>query len=403
MSIRIIAWKEIIDLIRDRRTLAATVLLPLFGMPALALVAGALASVQLVHVYVAYSEVQSKSIAEKIASQTIIKLRSQGLKAQVIVGPPLKNLTNIDVYLLLPKGFYENLTSIGRPVNVYLRVLVGSVSASTARNVIKGVLNDLSWGLAYKRVEKLAQRANITLNPWNVLVPVRVIEGFYRPGGAPAPSTQAEVATTARFIELGLFFVVNPAIVYITDAILGEKERKTIESLLMTPTSTWKLLAGKLVASSLIGFVAAMADTAGLLVYFMLLARTGLKITLGLIALHATTSAILVFMTASTVIPFVARSQSVRAGQSIAVIFTSLAAVIYFAALLVDLSKLPLMVKVVLYSIPFTHAALAIHYYILGMKLRTLLHELIMLAFTAASLFAGAKTFSSEKLILYER
>ncbi len=401
MNIRIIAWKEIIDLIRDKRTLVVTVLLPLLGMPALALVAGALASAQVVHVYIAYSETQSKTVAEKIASEVLAKLNSQGLKADVKVGLPPRNLSNVDVYLLLPRGFYENLTSIGRPVIVYLKVLVGSVSANMAKSAIRGVLNDISWSLAYRRVSTLAKLANITLNPWNVLIPLRIVEGYYKPGGAPASSTQAEVATTARLIELGLFFVVNPAIVYITDAILGEKERRTVESLLITPTSTWELLAGKLIATSLIGFVAAMADTAGLFVYFMLLARTGLKITLGLIALHAITSAVLVFMTASTVIPFVARSQSVRAGQSVAVLFTSLAAVIYFAALLVDLTKLPFTVRAILYLIPFTHAALAIHYYILGMKLKVLVHEVIMLAFTAASLLAGAKIFSSEKLILY--
>jgi len=401
VNIRIVAWKEIIDLIRDKRTLVVTVLLPLLGMPALALVAGALASVQVVRVYIAYSGAQSKAMAEKIASQVVAKLNSQGLKAEVKVGPPPGNLSNVDVYLLLPRGFYENLTSIGKPVIVYLKVLVGSVSANMAKGVIRDVLSDISWSLAYKRVNTLAKLANVTLNPWNVLVPLRIVEGYYKPGGAPASSTQAEVATTARLIELGLFFVVNPAIVYITDAILGEKERRTVESLLITPTSTWELLAGKLIASSLIGFVAAMADTAGLFVYFMLLAKTGLKITLGLIALHAITSAVLVFMTASTVIPFVARSQSVRAGQSVAVLFTSLAAVIYFAALLVDLTKLPFMIKTILYLIPFTHAALAIHYYILGMKLKVLIHEVIMLAFTAASLLAGAKIFSSEKLILY--
>ncbi len=402
MSLRVIAWKEIVDLSRDRKTLVATVLLPLLGMPALAIVAGALASMQSVHIYIAYSDNLTYNFAKELASKINERLRSQGFYSTVTLGLPPKNLSNIDVYVLLPKGFYSNLTSVGKPVKVFLRVLVGSVSASTAKDVIKGVLNDLSWELAYERVQRLAKLANITLNPWNVLIPVKIIEGYYVPGGSPAPPSQAEVASTARLIELGLFFVVNPAIVYITDAILGEKERRTIESLLMTPISRRDLLAGKLIASSLIGFVAAMADTVGLLIYFLLLAKAGLKFTPGLIALHATTSAILVLMTASTVTPIVARSQSVRSGQSVAIIFTSVAAVIYFSALLVDLSKLPLAIKAVLYIIPFTHAALAIHYYILGLKLRTVLHEIIMLLFTATALFISSKVFSSEKLILYE-
>lgn len=402
MSVRVVVWKEVIDLLRDRRTIAAIVLFPLLGMPSLALVAGLLASAQVVSVYIVYEEEESKVFAENLGQAILEGLKSTGLSANVSVSRYYpRNFTGIDVLVVIPKGFYDNITSLNRTGYIEVRSVIGSVAADTARSVINGVLSSMAWNIAASRVERLADMAGVIVDPSAVLAPLKVRTSYYKPGGVPAGPREAEVAQTARLIEFGLFFVVNPAVVYITDSILGEKERRTIESLLMTPISRRRLLAGKLVASSIVGFIAAMADTVGLLVYFWLITPLGIEVTPALIVVHAATTALLVVMVASLVAPIVARSQSVRAGQTISLLVISLAGIVYFAALLVDLSKIPSPVAFLLYLIPFTHAALIIHNFILGKTVPMLLHGLVMALYTLVFLVMAARTFDSERLILY--
>lgn len=401
MSVRVILWKEVVDLARDRRTLAAVVLFPLLGMPALALFAGVLASTQVVSVYVAYEEDEVAGFARSLGEAISEGLSSRGLTANITVGPPPAELSGVDVLVVIPRGFYGNVTSLGGVGYIHVRSIIGSVAADTARGVVGEIVSRVSLEIAKARIGELAGMAGVDVDPDAVLSPIRVRTDYYRPGGAPASQKEAEVAETARLIEFGLFFVVNPAVVYMADSVLGEKERRTIESLLMTPVSRRRLLAGKIAASSLVGFIAAMADTVGLLAYIKLLSSFGLSVTPGLVAVHAMTTMLLVVMVASMVAPVVARSQSVRAGQTVSLLLISVAGVVYFASLLVDLARVPPLVSAVLYAIPFTHAAMIIHRFILGEGMLALLHAGAMALFIAAFLLLAVRVFDSERLILY--
>ncbi len=401
---RVILWKEVLDLSRDRRTLASTVLLPLLGLPLLAALTGVLTGFSVVKVGVFYEEEQVEDLAEWFAGQLRELLGKSGIPANVTVARGIPgSLAGYDVVVAFPEGFAANYSSIDKVAWVRVSVLVGSPAADAAKRAAESVVRYLSAWLAGERVKTLAGMAGVEVDPGAVLNPVRVYLGYHRISGAPAPPEAVEVAETARLLEFALFFAVNPAIIYVSDAIVGERERKTIESLLVAAGSRRSLLTGKIVASVLLGLIAAAADTVGVLVYFRMLQVVGVKLSLSLVAVHAGVTALLVVMTASLIAPIAARSGSVRAAQSSSFLLLMVALAVYFTAFTVDFLKLERWVRLVLCAIPFTHPAMVIHNYVLGNYAAAALHALVAAAFTGASIIVAAKAFDSEKLILIRK
>jgi ABC-2 type transport system permease protein len=397
--LKAVVWKELLELSRDRRTLAAVVLMPLLGLPGLAFLTGVLYHEQVARVGVYYEDPQARGVAEWIAGAVKQRAASQGLRVNVSIVEGEPTLGCCDVIVFLPRGFTENLSSLTGRAVVYLAKLIASQAADAAYSAAQGVISDLSRSASERRVAILAEKAGVSVEPDVVLNPISVRELTYKPSGAPATREEVLAAETARMLEFALIFVVNPAVVYVTDAIVGERERRTLEALLVTPLGVRDVVTGKMIASTVIGFIAAMADSVGVLVFFYLIG--GLPaVPLELLGLHALVSALLVMMTSAMIAPLAARSPSVRSAQASGMTLLALATAIYFAALFTDLSRLPRVFEALLLAIPFTHAALAIQAYALSSAPRMVAHLLVMIVVAAVGVLAAVKIVDTEKLVM---
>jgi ABC-2 type transport system permease protein len=396
---RIVFWKEVLELSRDTRTLAIVVLMPLLGMPSLALVTGLLYTQQQAVLGVYYEDPEAQAVASRLAAWASDAASASGLRLEAFTSQGRPRPGCCDVVIYLPGGFYSNLTSLDSRAVVIVARLIASPAADAAYSAALNALGRLSAGAARARVQELATRAGVAVDPEAVLHPLDVREELFKPTGAPATPQEARAAETARFLEFALIFVVNPAVVYITDAIIGERERRTIEALLVTPMGLRDIVLGKLAASSLLGFVAAMADTAGVLAFFAL-AGGGVAASPGLLAVHATVSGLLVLMTASLVAPVAARSETARSAQAVSMALLGAATAVYFAALFTDISSLPPALEAPLLALPFTHAALAIQSYASGEAVRSIVYLAVMGAFTLAGILASVKLVDKERLVM---
>lgn len=395
-----LVWKELLDLSRDTRALALMILIPLVGLPLLAVVAGGLSSAQMITMYVQYNNTPEKAVAEWIAGNVSSMAVSQGIRLYVAVGQGPPNAT-YDVEVLVPSGFYNNLTSLDREALLVVKEMVGSYAAQEVEGVIMNYLSQLAGYEAKLRVERLAKAANISVNPSYVLNPVVVASSYYLPSGAAASSQQVQLSESVKFLAFSLFFVVDPAIVIMSDSIAGEKERKTLEVLLTSPLEGRSLVLGKLISAAAIGLAIAIADSTGLIIYiFMLAGTSSLALTPELIALNLVVAAILVFMTSTIMLPVVLRSPSVRTAQAASYAIMMVALAIYFSALFVNPSSLPRPIEYAMMAIPFTEAALALTSYAVGQYSMTLLSIAIMLAYAAAFVALSVKLYNPEKLIL---
>lgn len=396
--IRTVLWKELLDLSRDRKTLASVILLPMLGLPGLALLAGALASTQTILVAIIQEDENATSFVENLSSSLQEAVAGMGYRVNVTIyrgGAP----EAADLLVIVPKGFTANLSRIDGRARLLVSISLGP-GGEAASQALQKALRSISEEIVLERIEELASRANETVNPEGVLDPIQAVSMYHEATGAPAPPGRAEAAFTARLLEFAFLFVVNPAVVYMADSIVGERERRTMEKLLLAPVSKLDLLAGKMLASFILGFAASLMDAAGILLFFLL---SGLPVTVtgGLAIVWGASAALVILVTSALVAAVSARSETARGAQNASFIVLAAAMAVYFAALLVDLSRVPEAVSLALQLIPFTHAALAVHTYAVGEPNAPLLHIAALLGFLAAFLLLAVRSFEEEKLVMY--
>jgi len=397
-ALRTVIWKELIDIGRDRRALALMILIPLVGLPLMALIASGLSSAQVVTVYFAVLDNKSYPIVNWLSSQLRQDALQQGLNLNITISsaPPSGVY---DVEVIIPYGFYENLSKLDGVAVMIVRSMVGNYASQEVTSLISSIVSQLSNQIVVERVEELAKLANVSIVPSQLLNPIQLSSGYYLPSGAVATQQQVQLSFSVRLLEFSLFFVVNPAIVLVTDSFLGEKERKTLEVLLSSPIPKESLVLGKLTSAAVMGFIIALADSGGVIIYFLMLAGYGLRLTPTLLMLNLVDAAVLVFMTSALVTPIILRSPSIRAAQASSYAVMMVALGIYFSALFVNVQSLPTFLKVLLLAIPFTEASTALTSFVLGQAALTTVYIAIMLGFSAAFTIAAFKALDVEKLI----
>ncbi len=389
-----VAWKDLLDLRRDTRTLLGIIILPFIGLPGLAMLGGLLASEQTVSIcYVVEDSGDGLWVAQKIVNETVRILRSWGLNVSVregLGGP-------CDLVLVVPKGFSSEIERLdGQAVVVASGSLGGA--GQQALQALQIAVRRVAEEVALRRVESLAGMAGVSVDAERMLHPVRVEVKYHTAGGAPASGEMVRVSESARVLAFSLFFVVNPVVVFMSDAIAGERERRTLEMLLVSPLTKGEILAGKVIAASVAGLVGAVADSAGILAYFGL-AGLSISLTPGLVAVWLVSAVGLIMFTAFLSGVIASRSGSARASQNVSFLVTMAAMAVYFSALIVDLTRVSGIAKLVLALFPFAQPALAIEYYSVGLPRPAAAY---LAALLASSILAGAllsRAFDYERVV----
>ena len=260
-QMRIVAKKEIVEFVRDWRTIVALILVPLMLFPLL---------------FIAFPLVMQNEAQELQELDVEILVQSDYIDDGFLLG---LNQSNISITIQpLPIG----LESLSKPLNdssllrsfeydAILRLeqrndtwfysvlfLSTSEQSTEARNRVLDVLNTWETNETIERIEAGGLDADSTLNPlrWDGVI------------------SDADVATKGEqagmLLSLFIPFVlalwtasaaVQPAI----DMTVGERERGTLESLLSLPLSRSELLMGKWLAVVTITGVGVALQVAGLL------------------------------------------------------------------------------------------------------------------------------------------
>ena len=260
-QMRIVAKKEIVEFVRDWRTIVALILVPLMLFPLL---------------FIAFPLVMQNEAQELQELDVDILIQSNYIDEDFLLG---LNQSNISITIQsLPIG----LESLSEPLedssllrsyeyDAILRLeqrndtwfysvlfLSTSEQSTEARNRVLDVLNTWETNETIERIEAGGLDADSTLNPlrWDGVI------------------SDADVATKGEqagmLLSLFIPFVlalwtasaaVQPAI----DMTVGERERGTLESLLSLPLSRSELLMGKWLAVVTITGVGVALQVAGLL------------------------------------------------------------------------------------------------------------------------------------------
>jgi sodium transport system permease protein len=248
----VIFRKELKDTVRDRRTLVVMVLVPILLMPLILV-----GSVKL-------QEMSTRSQAEDVVQLMVgggenapglVAVLADNDIIEVIESPgdavEMLSDGSIDAQLVIPGDFTESIES---EQMVLLDLEINSTHANSAASVdkVKLALDDYSEKLVELRLADLEVSAD-------------VLNGVEAEPKDTA--TQKEKGGTFLGYLLPMFLVIFAMIggMYTAmDISAGEKERKTLEALLMTPASRSEIVTGKFLTVATVSVVTIVLSMAAI-------------------------------------------------------------------------------------------------------------------------------------------
>jgi sodium transport system permease protein len=236
--------KEMLDLVRDRRTLISMVVVPVLLVPLLLNVSTRLMSRMQEN---AEQEARSMAVAVK-ATTPALRQALEKAQIQIVERDDLKDA-------VLKKSVAAGVEEIpGTPVEVQIYVDNSNPTSTAAAARVRGALDDLKD----EKVRESLQNSGI---PASVLTPF-VIKRTNIAGARK----MAGMAWGSILGYLLLLMMFTGGMYPIIDMTAGEKERKTMEALLASPASRMEIVLGKNFAAMTAILITAIL-TLGSLVY----------------------------------------------------------------------------------------------------------------------------------------
>ena len=254
-----IARRDLLEFVRDRRTLFVTLLLPMVTYPLVALssalglrtaVSDLEARAAPTPLTVAMSGPEAGALAARIDG--VVKRGKPVTTGDIpwpsamsfLHGDPESAIAAVedgaaDVWIDAPEGIVSALDAEGT-VDLDVR-FPSRRTIGRSREQFEGVIRGVAEAIRTSRVN----RAGL---PESILQPIR-LRVLGETAGVPAVASETILpALTASILVLLSVLTMTGAFYPAIDAIAGEKERGTIETLLMAPCSTGSIVFGKFLA-----------------------------------------------------------------------------------------------------------------------------------------------------------
>lgn len=412
-TLRILIHKELLDLFRDRKTIVTTILLPVVTLPLLGFIVGVIYSQQ--PVTVAIVDLDKCSYTDPLTNITVSsnwlignitsRLERSGFKVENAESiDALKNPV-YDVIVLVNEGFAKNASSLNQSAKVVVYRRAVFQSAQIAEVVVNDAIKVFSDGLSVLKIRALSRLANVTVSEQAVKNPISSRTEIVTLAGEKAPEELEFKGVMARLLIMALSFVVVPASSYVIDGIIGERERKTIEFLLVSPAPLNAIIYSKMIVATLLGFIVAVIDAVAVISYFavaaaVLVGNIWFFMDPALLAIHSITAFFTILVSISISLPFITRTKGIRSASNVASIVQSIGTIMFLTGFFVDYSRLPMAIQYPLYMIPFIHSVLAIQLFLLNEYIRTVIHLALLGLLSIILLIVTTKTIDSEKILL---
>lgn len=247
-----IVWrKELLDTVRERRTLVLMIVVPLVVMPIFALGPSLLASSQ---------ESQSQQTAQDVAvirpeaaPDLVTQIRQSEVLEIVDVADPDRALQDGDIQAILavPEAFASAVGSETVPPPVRIRFDATDSSSRAAQEKLEALLTRYREAVVRDRLQRRDLSTDL-LEPFAVQ--------------AQNVASQQEFGAFLLSFILPLFLVLYASIGGSQTAIdvsAGEKERGTLESLLVSPPSRTSFVVGKFLTVATVTLVATILTLVG--------------------------------------------------------------------------------------------------------------------------------------------
>ena len=239
--------KETRDVLRDRRTLLVMIVLPIILYPTMMILMTQVMLTQAKKL----EEKSAKVVIQGAAYSPIVmeELSKISILTVVQVDSPLAALQERDIQMVMeiPQGFDDEL-GVGTTANLKLYYDQANEQSSLIQRKVTAILDSLETDLAQKRLQDRG------IDP-NIIHPIEVetvnVASESRMAAFAFGGTLAMILTLMAM--LGAFY---PSI----DLTAGEKERGTMETLLVSPASRVDIVMGKFLTVLTISVITALLN-----------------------------------------------------------------------------------------------------------------------------------------------
>ncbi len=261
-------WKEVMDNLRDRRVVLSTLVFgPLFG-PVLLVVMLTFAERQTAERL--ESALELPVVGAEYAPNLIGYLERQGV---LIQDPPAVPEAAIkseeeEVILRIPSNFAEAWEE-GEPAPVEILADQSRRYSGTTIARLRGYLRSYAGTIGQLRLQMRGISPSLT-RPLNIQT-------------VDLSTPEARGGTVLSFLPYFIMIMVFVGSMHMaTDTTAGERERKSLEPLLINPLPRWQIMAGKLVATTTFGLATLVLGLTAFVVAMGFLPLDNMNMTLNL-------------------------------------------------------------------------------------------------------------------------
>ncbi|ARM75120.1 ABC transporter permease [Acidianus manzaensis] len=383
--------KEWLDIKRDRKLLLGSIILPLILLPLVGIILFAATVYQPPTVDIVNQNVNNTKYVTELSNY----IKNNGGITYINSSKPA------DIQIIFPPQFYENITSLNRTAIVYISYIISS--RSEALSLVENGLYQILYNTSLNRIHKIETTANINISPVAIREPLEVELLYKLPSGKAVSQSQDEFSQLARIIAILIFPAATPVIYFVTDSIMGEKERKTLESLLASPISSSSFIFSKLTISLILGLISSIGDLIGLVVFSLfapLIVGQGFQLSFAFTGLVVLVYLIMILLTASlTILVLVFLGGSSRNVQIINFIITSFGMIASFSSLFINFGDLTFPFSLIL-GIPFVQLVASLLFYVFGLIQESIFSILVTFVVSILLLLIASRFLDSERLLL---
>jgi len=270
-------------------------------------------------------------------------------------------------FIIIQENFSENIYN-GLPgeMEIYWIMKGAGILDSISSTVFGEIINEIDKNISRELIQN-----DLEVNATTVLAPTFRNETTYFKGveikGLPPEDISGILSQQSTLIPIVMMMIIILSGSMVISSMALEKENKTLETLLTLPVKRTYIVAGKIIASAVIGLILAVIYMLGMS-YMMTgfynmedMSSTGFSLYLsasdffliGLSVFVALLAALSLCMVLGTL------AKNYKSAQALTFPVTMLTLIPMFITMFKDFDTLPLALKGVLFGIPFSHPMMA--------------------------------------------
>lgn len=307
--------------------------------------------------------------------------------------------------LIIPANFSESIYADNPgEIEVYWIMKGAGIMDSISSEVVDGLIHSIEEEIS-KELIKDGEYSDIVLKP-TVKKETTIFKEKELKGLSPG-AISGILSSQSTMVPIIMMMIIMMAGGTVISSMGMEKENKTLETLLTLPVKRSSIVFGKIAGSAIVGLLMAIIYMLGFRYYMgslgmsseINLADLGLTLDMKDYFLVGTSVFITLLAALSLCMILGTFAENYKSAQTLNLPIVLLAIVPMFLTMFKDFDTLPLLLKIVVFVIPFSHPMMAMRALMFDNYLLVLSGICYVVIFSAAMMWIIVRIFSTEKVL----